>query len=279
MASQTPGAQPILSVKMDSAIVLSGLLATLKLGKGQNVFFLVREEGITFVVEDFRNVQASMLVPRALFQDFSYRLNEVIEFKVVLSALVECLNLFGPTDTRTMLELSLPASREKLVLTLTNGSVLTLVELRILDSDGTADLQFNALPILNKVIMRSDTLKEVLSELDWSNDAMVLLLSPDDPFFRISTVGPSASFQIDFPKDADVFEHFSCTQTQQTTYKLRFLQPCLKALAAASKTQVRVNQQGMLNLRHMVVVEHHQLNVFIDFFIACSDLDSDDEDV
>jgi hypothetical protein len=48
-------------------------------------------------------------------------------------------------------------------------------------------------------------------------------------------------------------------------------------LAAASKTQVRVNQQGMLSLRHLVLVEHQQ-NVFVDFFIACSDVDSDDED-
>jgi Repair protein Rad1/Rec1/Rad17 len=81
------------------------------------VFLLVRAGGITFVVEDFRNVQASMWLPRDLFQEYDYRLGELIEFKVVLSALVECLNLFGPTDPNTMLEMVLPATREKLILT------------------------------------------------------------------------------------------------------------------------------------------------------------------
>ena len=57
------------------------------------------------------------------------------------------------------------------------------------------------------------------------------------------------------------------------------LQPTVKALAIASKTQVRMNERGVLSFQHMVSDSKHPFNCFIDFFILPSEGDdsSDDE--
>jgi len=43
---------------------------------------------------------------------------------------------------------------------------------------------------------QSDSLKEALNELDWSSDTLTVLLSPDPPYFRLTTSGPSGSCQV-----------------------------------------------------------------------------------
>ena len=124
---------------------------------------------------------------------------------------------------------------------------------------------------------------------------MNFVLSPDEPFFRLQTAGNLGSCQVDYPKDSDeVFESFECSQTQSNlyvarilsfvanltanSYKLSVIQPTVKALAVASKTQVRVNQRGVLSMQHMVTDTKQMSTCFIDFFILPSeDGDSDEE--
>ena len=43
--------------------------------------------------------------------------------------------------------------------------------------------------VVNKVVMKSECLKELFSELDSSSEVMEILMSPNAPHFRISTFG------------------------------------------------------------------------------------------
>ena len=44
--------------------------------------------------------------------------------------------------------------------------------------------------------MEAEFLKEAFNELDWSSQYVDLLLSPEAPYFRLSTWGPSGSCQV-----------------------------------------------------------------------------------
>lgn len=73
------------------------------------------------------------------------------------------------------------------------------------------DFNFDHSNVLNKVILCSDSLKEVMSDLDMSSDIVEILLSPDAPYFRFVTIGDAGETQADIPKDCDIIESFQCT--------------------------------------------------------------------
>ena len=62
--------------------------------------------------------------------------------------------------------------------------------------------------------------------------------------------------KIDYPKDSDVIEDFECTQTQSNTYSMKLIQPTIKALSVAKKTQLRMNQHGLLSIQLMIKNEN-----------------------
>ena|SRR5690554_5522243 len=123
--------------------------------------------------------------------------------------------------------------------------------------------------------MEAEYLKEAFNELDWSSSEVTILLSPDAPYFRLSTVGPTGSCQVDYPKDSEVFESFECEVTQANTYRLSLLQPAVKALALSHKTQLRMNQVGILSLQHLIKNEDKNIS-FVDFFIAPEEGEEED---
>jgi cell cycle checkpoint protein len=89
--------------------------------------------------------------------------------------------------------------------------------------------------------MEADYLKDAFNELDWSSQLITFTLSPDAPHFRLSTSDTSASCQVDYPKESEVFESFECETTCSFSYKLSLLQPAVKALSLSHKTQLRIN--------------------------------------
>lgn len=50
--------------------------------------------------------------------------------------------------------------------------------------------------VVCKVIIRAPDFKEVLVDLDSSSDFVEFFLSPDDPYFRITTEGLAGKFEV-----------------------------------------------------------------------------------
>jgi cell cycle checkpoint protein len=95
--------------------------------------------------------------------------------------------------------------------------MVTDVTINTFQSEGTIDFQFAAVPINNRLILKSKCLKDAFNELDWSSTSVCLLLSPDEPFFRLTTAGDLGSCQVDYSKESDdVFDSFECKQTQSS---------------------------------------------------------------
>eukprot|EP01120_Amphizonella_sp_Union-15-10_P008736 TRINITY_DN3190_c1_g1_i1.p1 TRINITY_DN3190_c1_g1~~TRINITY_DN3190_c1_g1_i1.p1 ORF type:complete len:165 (+),score=30.91 TRINITY_DN3190_c1_g1_i1:463-957(+) len=160
-----------------------------------------------------------------------------------------------------------------------DNDVLTDCGIRTLEHLNTTEnpiFDINASDIVATVIMKSDSLRDAFNELDWSNSSVVLTVSSHTPHFRLSTSGTGASCQVDYPQDSEVFESFECKTTQIFEYKMKLLQPCVKALSGALKTQIRLNAQGLLSFQHILKTDDGQ-QCFVDFFIVPMDVSDPDE--
>jgi cell cycle checkpoint protein len=76
---------------------------------------------------------------------------------------------------------------------LEENGVVSNCALKTLDAEELQNFNFRSSPIL---IMEAEYLKDAFNELDWSSKQVRVLLSPDPPYFRLSTQGPSGSCQV-----------------------------------------------------------------------------------
>ena len=78
--------------------------------------------------------------------------------------------------------------------------------MRLRFSSELLNFDFNSTNICSKIIMNAECLKVAFSELDMTSDLLEILISPEDPYFRLSTFGISGSSTQDFPQDSDMIE-------------------------------------------------------------------------
>lgn len=87
---------------------------------------------------------------------------------------------------------------------ITDCSLRTMGDCEIIDFDMADD------EVICKMILRAPDFREVLADLDNTSDLVEFLLSPDDPYFRITTEGVAGKFQVSktrFPKKIKVIRH------------------------------------------------------------------------
>ncbi|KAL2915447.1 checkpoint clamp complex protein Rad1 [Polyrhizophydium stewartii] len=266
----------------------------------QRAYCTIAYEGIRFTAEDSRTVQAKAYLPKSLFREFRWSDNtplaedEELSFMVDIRMLGECLTIFGgqqqssgsaaPDDPHgaaaapapaaaasaspVSLQLSYPKAGGELTLLLQDGSVVTACNLSTYDNEPITDLHavFGDRPIISKIIMKSDWLKTAFAEIDDTSSDLTLTIAPQHPFLRISASGLAGESELDYPRDTEVLESFSCTVPSRNKYKFSMLNPCLKALGMSTKTSIRVNEIGILSMQFMIHLAASQIS-FVDYVV------------
>ncbi|XP_074643105.1 cell cycle checkpoint protein RAD1-like [Tubulanus polymorphus] len=269
--------QFILVLKMDNARNMSNILKAIHFKDTATVF--ASNNGLKVTVEDAKCIQANAFLQSTIFQD--YKINEEQStFKINLTVLLECLNIFGtsavPGQT-TALKMCYGGYGYPLILLLEENGVLTDCSIKTQEPDETLDFNFCSTNVINKIIMKSECLKEAFSELDMTSEVLEILMSPDKPYLRLSTFGNSGSTHSDFPKDSDMVESFQCTRTQTNRYKVSLLKPSVKALTLSSRISLRTDDRGFLSLQYMIRNDDGQI-CFVEYY--CSpDEELDEEDI
>ncbi|KAK2154367.1 hypothetical protein NP493_2193g00010 [Ridgeia piscesae] len=266
----------VLVARMDNARNMSNILKAIHFKDTAIVF--ASPNGLKVTVEDAKCVQANAFIQAGLFLEYTLK-EEQTTFKVNLTVLLECLNIFGNNSlpgSVTALKMAYAGYGSPLILMLEDGGVLTDCSIKTMEPDETLDFNFCSTNVVNKIIMKSECLKEAFSDLDMTSDVVQFLLSPDEPFFRLSTFGNAGSTHSDFPRDSDMVESFQCTRTQTSRYKISLLKPSLKALMLSSRISVRTDTRGFLSMQYMIKMEDGQV-CFVEYF--CSpDEELDDGD-
>ncbi|XP_025091169.1 cell cycle checkpoint protein RAD1-like [Pomacea canaliculata] len=257
----------IFVAKLDNARNVSTILKAIHFKDMATVF--VTAQGLKVTVEDAKCVQANAFVQAAIFHHFLLTQDQVT-FKINLSVLIECLTIFGSgtgPNTATSVKMCYAGYGSPLVLVLEEDGVLTDCSLKTLDPDEVLDFDFCSTNVINKIIMKSECLKEVFNELDVTSEVLQILMSPDAPYLQLSTFGSAGSTHSSFLKESDMVEAFQCTQTQSSRYKMQLLRPSSKALALSTRISMRTDARGFLSLQYMIRNEDGQI-CFVEYFCA-----------
>lgn len=259
--------QYVLLARIDNARSVSNILKAIHFKETATVF--ASPMGFKVTVEDAKCIQANAFIQEGIFQEYTIK-EEQVTFKINLTVLLECLTIFGSGPVggaATSLKMCYAGYGCPLLLILEEDGVITDCSIKTLEPDEVLDFNFCSTNVINKIIMKSECLKEAFSELDMTSDVLEFLMSPDAPYFRLSTFGNAGSTYSDFPKDSDMMESFQCAQTQSNRYKVSLLKPSVKALALSSRVSIRTDNRGFLSLQYMIKNEDGQV-CFVEYYCA-----------
>jgi cell cycle checkpoint protein len=74
--------------------------------------------------------------------------------------------------------------------------VLTDCSIRTLNLEDLMSFELSADSAINKVIIRADPMKDIFSALDPTTEMLELLLSPEEPYIRLTTIGTTGECQV-----------------------------------------------------------------------------------
>eukprot|EP00051_Salpingoeca_urceolata_P014671 m.187150 g.187150 ORF g.187150 m.187150 type:complete len:291 (+) comp18153_c0_seq1:159-1031(+) len=276
--TSTQGGTPlVLLARIDDVRDVASILRTV--GFVDNATVCLTENGMKVVVEQAKTLQARVFLQKALFQEYLYVPDDPeidqTEFNVPLDVLLECLGIFGSTAC-TSLRMTYAGYGSPLTLILEEGGIVTDCTIKTMEPGTPIDIDMRSCEIPSNIIMKSNWLAEVFSELDPSSEWLQFHVSPDKPYFRLETCGQAASAQIDCPKDSQEIESFTCQQVLVHRYRLKLLKPCEKALSLSSKISIRLNTRGFLSIQFLVEVGKQA--VFIEFLCLPEEDDYDEDE-
>ncbi|XP_063460585.1 cell cycle checkpoint protein RAD1 isoform X2 [Pan paniscus] len=226
-----------LVASLDNVRNLSTILKAIHFREHATCF--ATKNGIKVTVENAKCVQANAFIQAGIFQEFKVQ-EESVTFRINLTVLLDCLSIFGSSPmpgTLTALRMCYQGYGYPLMLFLEEGGVVTVCKINTQEPEETLDFDFCSTNVINKIILQSEGLREAFSELDMTSEVLQITMSPDKPYFRLSTFGNAGSSHLDYPKDSDLMEAFHCNQTQVNRYKISLLKPSTKALVLSCKME------------------------------------------
>ncbi|KAH9502366.1 ssDNA endodeoxyribonuclease [Bulinus truncatus] len=269
--------QYLLIAKLDNARNISTILKAIHFKDIATV--IASPMGLKVTVEDAKCVQANAFIQEGIFHHYSIK-EDQLAFKINLTVLLECLTIFGSSATpsgNTSLKLCYAGYGCPLILMLEEDGVLTDCSLKTLEPDEILDFDFSSANVINKIIMKSECLKEVFGELDTTSEVLQILISPDEPYLQFSTFGNSGSTHSSFPKDSDMVESFQSAKIQTNRYKINLLKPSVKALNLSTRISIRTDNRGFLSLQYMIKTEDGQI-CFVEYYCAPDEEVQDEPD-
>uniref|UniRef100_A0A8C5LU81 Cell cycle checkpoint protein RAD1 n=1 Tax=Leptobrachium leishanense TaxID=445787 RepID=A0A8C5LU81_9ANUR len=268
--------QYVFSCTLDNVRNLSNILKAIHFKDHAACF--TTKNGLKFTVENSKCLQANAFIQAGIFQEFNIS-EESVMFRINLTVLLDCLSIFGTSaapGTSTALKMCYQGYGHPLTLFLEEGGVVTVCKINTQEPEETLDFDFCSTNVINKIILQSEGLREAFSELDMTSDFLQITMSPEKPFFRLSTFGNAGSAHLDYPKDSDLIEAFQCTETQTNRYKISLLKPSTKALTLSCKVSIRTDNRGFLSLQYMIRNEDGQI-CFVEYY-CCPDEDVEGAD-
>ncbi|XP_007906136.1 cell cycle checkpoint protein RAD1 [Callorhinchus milii] len=257
----------VLVASLDNARNLSNLLRAVHFRDRATI--QATPAGIKVTVENAKCVQANAFIQACIFQEFVIEEDSVM-FLINLTVLLDCLTIFSASalpGVTTALRMSYRGYGYPLVLFLEESGVVTVCKIQTQEPEETLDFDFCNANVINKIILQSESLREAFAELDMSSEVLQITMSPDKPYFRLSTFGNAGSTHCDYPKNSDMMEAFHCNQTQSSRYKISLLKPSTKALALSSKVSIRTDNRGFLSLQYMIRNEDG-LVCFVEYYCS-----------
>jgi len=271
-------AQYAFVARIDNVKLLAKLLRAIEF-RTRSTWF-ISGNGIKVTVEDAKCVQTNAFIKSEIFQEFILRPgrgdepgSDDLSFCVNLNIVLECLNMFGGVGAGSDGLLSAPSLKlcysgygHPLILYLEEHGVVTDCQINTREADECLDFNFANANVISKIIMKSEHLKEVFSELDSNSELVEFVASPSPPHFTISTKGACGDCTVEIPDNSDIVETFVSSSISSARYKLASLKHGIKPLTLSEKVSVRMDSRDFLCLQYMVRTDDGP--AFLEFYCA-----------
>lgn len=267
----------LFEAQLDNVKNLSLILKAINFKDNATCF--INEKGLKVVVEDSKCVQASAFISEDLFQEFRINSDQIV-FCIDLSIMVECLSIFDNCSTTpgvtSALRMYYDYIGAPLKLLLEEGGIITDCSIKTKEAYEILDFDFPIRNELNKIILRANDFRDILSDLDSNSESVEFFLTPDAPFFRITTSSIMSQCFVDIPKNSEFVETFHSNEPAKSKYKYSQIKPAIKILAASTKASVRTNEEGLLCFQFMIRTISKQI-IYVEYLCTPLVDDSDDE--
>ncbi|KAK9506219.1 hypothetical protein O3M35_008193 [Rhynocoris fuscipes] len=207
--------------------------------------------GLKFVVEDSKCVQAAAFIGQDIFQEYNIK-EELISFRLELKLLMECLSIM---DGAASLNLYYKEEGAPLRLVLIEDDIVTDCSIKTMDTLETLNFSLPQEDVIGKLIVDGAGFREVLCDLDSDSEYVDILLNQNKPGLIITTRSTAGKCEIMLPKDAAMIEEYKYSQ----------IKPALKTLLVAAKVSLQVSKEGLLCLQFIVKTESNQM-AYIEYF-------------
>lgn len=189
-----------------------------------------------------------------------------------------------------------------LTIVLTEATIRTTCNLTTYEPAFSEEIPFDRHQLAFKTIMRGSWLYDALGELSSTSPERLTLWARTrggKPYFALSSSGTLGSARVEFNNDnapppptntagtdqpavqpnlLETFQLGDPASTLKSSYKFSLIQRAARAMSAATKVSVRVDEQGVLSLQFMIEVETGKVS-FVDFrFVPLVEEDEDDVD-
>ncbi|KAG0138055.1 Rad1/Rec1/Rad17 [Tuber indicum] len=281
----------------------------------------ISADGLRVTVEDSHVMQGHAFIDKNLFNTYTFHppphLTEhleadedpVVQFGISLTALLECLQIFGGGDAggkwrggggraggggdgwsggtagvsafdHGLLRIAgtcrfLYEEGGPLCLILEEPPITTTCELTTYTPAPLPDIPLSP-TLTRKIILKSSLLHDAITELSSSpvlpssSSLLVIFTSPSPPHFALSSTSPLGTTTVQFSNDGDLLETFMVSGRAKDVYRFDLVRHARGAMAVATKVSVRSDEAGVLSLQFMVEWEGRAS--FVDFrFLGVDD--------
>ncbi|XP_011304210.1 cell cycle checkpoint protein RAD1 [Fopius arisanus] len=235
----------------------------------ENAMCFASDNGLKITVEDSKCIQANAYLPSNVFQE--YDLKEEAIFRINLTVLVECLGMFwsqiSSAGTSVALQIYYKGHGHPVTVLIEEDGIITDCSLKTQEPEELLDFQILPDKVLNKVILQTELLRDIWSELDPTCEFVELLLSPNPPYFQIGTDGLAGECRIELPHDSDLVDSFDCKNEASFYYRFSHMKPAMKALGCANKVSLRTNDVGLLCFQYMVKTDEGH-TCYVEYYLS-----------
>ena len=170
-------------------------------------------------------------------------------------------------------------------ITLEHRGVVTDCVIQTMTTDPPIEFRSGGLPNANpstrfqscvtKAILRSEDLRDAMSEMEWLGGATVTIAVnglDGDWTMAISSTGDCGRGVVEFSSTSDSFLSFDCRANADIgasyTYSLTSLSRTMQALKVSSETLLRIDDWGLLSLQLAIQGSEGLEPNFVDFLIC-----------
>lgn len=123
------------------------------------------------------------------------------------------------------------------------------------DTGESLALAMRSSPVAARIIIRSDTLREILVEVESVGGAKVGTVSLNSKSLDIAVVGDLSECLVSIPCRGDHVVSLDCPSSSSAEYNfpLHSLLGSLRGLEIAEETCITINKNGMMAIQHQVV--------------------------